>query len=809
MTSPWIRRIALATGALLLLLVMAVGVLIATFDAAKIKSLAIDWMKTKYQRTLVMDGPIELSLFPRLAVKLSQLRLSEHGRTDEFAAIAEASLAVQVLPLLRKELVIGRVTARGVRMTYLRDAKGASNIDDLLAGRQAPGAEAQPSQPGGPALRFDVSAVQLDDLHLTLRDDTAKLAGELVLQSFTSGRLAHQVESPVSLRASLRMTQPQALALRVDGRTTLALDLDQKAVALSGAKLQVEGDTASVKALATTLEGALAWDGKALRAGPLQLAVKSATLGSTVVENSRLELQRAVFDPAGKRLELQALKLALAGRQGKDPFELALAWPQLAVDPQQLTGSALSGSVKLSGSTTLAGDFRSGPPSGSFDALRLPGLEIGLAGSSGPRKIDTRVKADLLLDAGRAAATIERLLVSGSLTDPGLQPLQLAVQGSGSASAKAATWKLTGSLNTNRFETTGQAALDGKVPQVKASARFDNLDLNKLLAPDKPDAAAAKPAGPAAADTPVAFDGLKAIDGQFNVEAGALTFRQYRVTEAKVAATLAKGNLHVSRLAGRAWGGSVEASGRADADSRRVALKLDANNVDIAALLKNVADKDLLEGTGHVGADLTSSGASVGALRSNLAGSAEVLLRDGAIKGINLARSFRQAQAALSLKQDAASAASSTEKTDFSELRASARIANGVAQSDDLDVRSPFLRLGGAGRFDIGQGRIDYTARATVTDTAAGQGGAGLEALRGITVPVLLTGPFDAIAWKIQWSAIAAAALEKKLKDKLSEKLGAKLGLPTPGAATTEGAPSAPARPKDVLKDKLKGLFGR
>ena len=98
-----------------------------------------------------------------------------------------------------------------------------------------------------------------------------------------------------------------------------------------------------------------------------------------------------------------------------------------------------------------------------------------------------------------------------------------------------------------------------------------------------------------------------------------------------------------------------------------------------------------------------------------------IKLRDGAIKGINLAKSLRQAKAAIGLQQDAVQKASETEKTDFSELSASFQIADGVARSKDLDVKSPFLRLGGEGAVDIGKGRIDYTARATVTSTAAGQ----------------------------------------------------------------------------------------
>jgi AsmA protein len=261
------------------------------------------------------------------------------------------------------------------------------------------------------------------------------------------------------------------------------------------------------------------------------------------------------------------------------------------------------------------------------------------------------------------------------------------------------------------------------------------------------------------------------VNGQFTFNAGALAFRQYRVNDVKVDAALDDGTLRIHKLAGRAWSGSVEASGLAEAKSRRVAVKLAADGVDVNALLKDVAGKDLLEGTGRVTADVNTSGATVGAMRSALAGSAALQLRNGAVKGFNLARGIRQAKAALSMKEDAVSKARTSERTDFSELTATARIAGGVATSDDLDVKSPYLRIGGAGRFDIGRSRIDYTARATVIGSAAGQDGAELAALKGVTVPVHLTGPFDAMDWKIQWSGVAAAAVQNKVKEKLRDKL--------------------------------------
>lgn len=769
----WIKRLALAVGALVLLLALAAAVFVASFDAERYKPLAIDWMKSSYQRTLAIDGPIELSLFPRLAVKVSKLRLSERGRAEQFAAIDEASLSLAVLPLLRKELVVDRVHVRGVQAVLARDAKGARNIDDLLAQGTPPSAGHKPTAADGGAMRFDIGGVTLQDARLTLRDALAQRAGTLTLASFTSGRLIPGVDTPLTLKAQVDLKQPQPLKLAIEGKTALGFDAASGAATLRDAKFDVTGDTAALKGL---------------RAG--------------------LEARRLAFDPATQKLDLDALKLALAGRLGgKDPLEVALDWPRLAVAGEQLSASPFSGRLKLEGATALAARFESGAVAGGFEALRLPGFTLAFDGQQGARKLKGELKSNLLLQPAKAAASFERLALRADIAEPGLAPLQLALDGQASADADGAQWALKGGLNQNRFDSQGRAAFGAGVPNVQASARFDRLDLNQLLAPSQSTPA---PKAAAPADTPVDLAGLKAVNGRFAFSAGQLVFRQYKVSDAKLDATLDAGTLRIARLTGGAWGGRIDASGSAQAAApQRIAVKLAASGVDVNALLKDVAGKDLLEGSGRVNADVATTGATLGALRSHLAGNAALQLRDGAVKGINLARALRQAKAALGGRQDAIAKAQATEKTDFSELTATARIADGVATSDDLDVKSPFLRVGGAGRFDIGRGQIDYTARATVVGAPAGQDGADLAALKGVTVPVRLSGPFEAIDWRIQWSGVAAAAVENKLKEKLAEKLGAKLGAPASSAA----AASAPASPKDAakdqLKEKLKGLFGK
>jgi AsmA protein len=255
--------------------------------------------------------------------------------------------------------------------------------------------------------------------------------------------------------------------------------------------------------------------------------------------------------------------------------------------------------------------------------------------------------------------------------------------------------------------------------------------------------------------------------------------------------------LRITTLQGRAWGGQLAATAFADARASRVAIKGSAQGVNVNALVKDVAAKDWIEGNGRVAWDLDTAGRSVAEMKSRLKGTASLQVRDGAIKGINLAKTLRQAKATLAGKQDAAVRSVPTEKTDFSELSATFQIADGVARSRDLDVKSPLLRLTGEGAIDIAHGRFDYLLRTTVVATTKGQDAADLGALKGVTVPVRLLGPFEAPDWKVEWSAVAASVVTQTVKDKLAEKLGLK-GQP--------GAASSPT-PQDALKDKLKGLF--
>ncbi|MGV2482458.1 UNVERIFIED_CONTAM: hypothetical protein IGO34_37315, partial [Salmonella enterica subsp. enterica serovar Weltevreden] len=50
------------------------------------------------------------------------------------------------------------------------------------------------------------------------------------------------------------------------------------------------------------------------------------------------------------------------------------------------------------------------------------------------------------------------------------------------------------------------------------------------------------------------------------------------------------------------------------------------------------------------------------------------------------------------------------------------------------------FRVAGEGQFDLVNETINYLAKPTIVNTISGQGGKGLEQLKGITIPIRLSG---------------------------------------------------------------------
>ena len=390
-------------------------------------------------------------------------------------------------------------------------------------------------------------------------------------------------------------------------------------------------------------------------------------------------------------------------------------------------------------------------------------------------KVDLGADYKLDLPAKRYDLSNLDLKVSGS--GAGQKALALAV--AGALSADLAKESVSGDLHTKFDESTIKAKfglVKFAAPAYTFDVDIDKLNLDRYMPQDpaKPEPKAAPKPG-AQGETPVDLSALKGLNANGKLHIGAFQVRGLKLADVSADVKAANGRADVAPHSAKLYEGEVKGALTLNADGNRIVLKENLTGVAIGPLIKDVAQKDMLEGKGNIALDVNAAGPTVEAMKKALAGTARVELKDGAYKGFNLAEALRKAKTAFGGSKDEKAAAAETQKTDFSEMSASFAIKNGVAHNEDLEVKAPLFRVGGKGDINIGNSSLDYTTNATVVATSKGQGGAELEQLAGLTVPVRLHGPFDAIKYDVNYGAVAKDMAKSKVGEKLEKQLGGKL----------------------------------
>src|SRR5437016_11285597 len=126
-----VKYLAIGFAGLLALLLIAAGIIAATFNPNDYKPLLIRLVQEKKQRTLAIPGKIKLTFFPKIGADLGKVSLSERGSNATFASVESARVSVMLLPLLRKQVVVDRVKIDGIRANLRRRKDGSTNFDDL------------------------------------------------------------------------------------------------------------------------------------------------------------------------------------------------------------------------------------------------------------------------------------------------------------------------------------------------------------------------------------------------------------------------------------------------------------------------------------------------------------------------------------------------------------------------------------------------------------------------------------------------------------------------------------------------------
>ena len=242
------------------------------------------------------------------------------------------------------------------------------------------------------------------------------------------------------------------------------------------------------------------------------------------------------------------------------------------------------------------------------------------------------------------------------------------------------------------------------------------------------------------------------------------------ITIGKINSTIAikEGKAQIKPLTAQLYKGRLTLNAWVDENkgSNTYQINSQLKNVQIRPLLIDVADIDLLSGTTAFDFSGSGKGLTVSKVKSALVGKGNFKLLDGELYGVNISQELRILKAKLSGKPRPTNA--NIKKTDFASLTGDFSIKNGSVDNHKLLMLSPVMRLDGAGLINILTESLAY--KLSLTALTKSDANTQLHDLNGITLPLLIKGPFTAPKFSID----SSGALKEQLKIK-TQKLKAKL----------------------------------
>ncbi|WP_191577954.1 AsmA family protein [Achromobacter insolitus] len=812
----WFKRILIGLVVLVVVAVVGLAIFLLTFDPNAYKYKLEELVQERYQRTLTIDGEIELSLFPRIGLYVQGVSLSEPNSTDIFASIESTRLAVAVWPLLSNSFVVDHVAISGLKARVVRDKQGQFNFSNLVGGTQP--VTDSPSNPAealvGAAqtaaqaitsgnmpptrnnMQIDIAGLDLKDGEVQLQDAITGMAVAFTRINANTGRVTFNQPFDVRMTARVEGGYPRVDA-NLTGQALLTLDPSAKRYAAQRLDLRMDGKLPGAEAKSLVMRGNLAFNGQksALDVGGLELLfqgdVTEPSAKATNVEAS-VAIPKLAIDPHKSQLQIEKLAVRAKGGVVDGPFELAVDAPALNISPASATGEALTGRVRISG---LDASFGLNGISGNAGELDIKEAKLDSTSKKGDRVVKLNFASPLSLNLLMRSGAMSALRGDVNITDPGLPKGSLQIPVIGSLTVDLlkdqATSKINAVLEGGKFDLSADITKLTDTPQMKFALVVDTLDLDKLVppvvaAPLKPPADGKKddskpapaPAPAAPVDDTINLSALVGPSVNGTLKVGKLVVRGLKADEVSASVKLDKGKLDISDLAAGLYGGKLAGALSVDAaQGNQIATKMTLAGIAIEPLLVDLAKRNVLSGTGNLSLDLKTGGANVYAMKSGLGGTLQLKLRDGAVKGIDLTQTLRDLKARFSPDaQNETVAADTGKQTQFSELDADFAIAKGIATVKRLNFVSPLLRVtqGDPATIDFVKSELDLVARARVINPAANPDGKELIDLKDVTIPVHFKGPFDNPSYTLLWKDAIGGILKRSLENKLKEAVSGK-----------------------------------
>ncbi|CAG34823.1 AsmA family protein [Desulfotalea psychrophila] len=331
---------------------------------------------------------------------------------------------------------------------------------------------------------------------------------------------------------------------------------------------------------------------------------------------------------------------------------------------------------------------------------------------------------------------------------------------------------------------------DGRVRQIRFNMSSESIDIDQLLGMNKAKPAA-KPSqtGPEVkatiSDQEPDLSALKQLDLIGTLAVDKFKARGVHVTDVLINLKIQKGIAEISSLAANLYKGSIKARVKINSNNRPATYlaKKEIVGVDARPLLMDLADIKMLEGKAKVSIDVAGRGLSQKKIRSNIKGTVDLQFADGAIHGVNIPKMLREAAAIL--KGEVITEKEQGElKTDFSSMGMTLTLAKGVAKTNNLKLISPLFIVKGAGETNLVKEDLNFLLKTALAKELQGQEAEELRSLRGLEIPIKITGTWQMPKFSLSLEEIAKEKAKQEIKRGLEEIFGKE----------KEGEPVSPER---------------
>ncbi len=272
---------------------------------------------------------------------------------------------------------------------------------------------------------------------------------------------------------------------------------------------------------------------------------------------------------------------------------------------------------------------------------------------------------------------------------------------------------------------------------------------------------------------------------------GELKIKGAKLQEIRLTIKGRNGLFNIDPIAFKAYEGNLSTKATLDVrkDVPKTTVTLNVKDLQVRPLLKDVLQKEFLEGMTFAQVSLTTEGDDADGIKRTLNGKGTLQFRDGGIVGIDLTGMVQNLKTSFGLAEE-------TEKrprTDFSEFNVPFTLKNGLANTPGTQLVSPLLRVMAAGEADLVQEKLDFRVEPKFVASLKGQG--DQKDRSGLMVPVLVSGTF------------ASPKFRPDLQGMLKQQL--KGGIPQPEdlKKLLEGGESKVKGKAESSEDKIKGLF--